>query len=48
VLVTYDLNINGKVAGHNLPAKQYASSVWVKPAGQWQLIFHQVTPAHHD
>ena len=46
-LVTYDLNINGNVAGHDLPAKQYASSVWLKKGTTWQLIFHQSTPAHH-
>jgi hypothetical protein len=46
-LVTYDLDLNGKIAGHELPAKQYASSVWLKRGAQWVLIFHQSTPADH-
>lgn len=46
-LATYDLKASGSVVGHNLPAKQYASSVWVRSGGDWQLIFHQSTPAHH-
>jgi hypothetical protein len=47
-LATYDLTSGGSLAGHDLPGKQYASSVWVKNGGNWQLIFHQSTPAHHD
>lgn len=47
-LVTYDLDINANVAGTKLPHKQYASSVWLLNAGQWKLVFHQATPAHHD
>jgi len=47
-LVTYDLDINANVAGTNLPHKQYASSVWLRQAGEWKLLFHQATPAHHD
>jgi hypothetical protein len=47
VLVTYDLKINAQVAGTHLPQKQYASSVWVKRARAWKLVFHQATPAHH-
>jgi hypothetical protein len=46
-LVTYDLLLKGSIAGHNLPQKQYASSVWVKRGASWLLIFHQSTPAHH-
>lgn len=46
-LVTYDLQLNGSIAGHDLPAKQYASSVWLKRHGDWVLVFHQSTPAHH-
>lgn len=46
-LVTYDLDLAAKVAGHGLPQKQYASSVWLKHGGQWRLIFHQSTPANH-
>ncbi len=47
-LVTYDLLLNGSIAGHDLPKKMYASSVWVKRGGAWVLIFHQSTPAHHN
>lgn len=46
-LVTYDLRINANIAGSQLPRKQYASSVWVRKGGGWQLIFHQATPAEH-
>ena len=46
-LVTYDLKINGDIAGRELPEKQYASSVWLKTAQGWKLVFHQATPAHH-
>jgi hypothetical protein len=46
-LVTYDLKINASIAGSQLPAKQYASSVWVRKGGSWELIFHQTTPAEH-
>jgi hypothetical protein len=46
-LATYDLILNGNIAGQKLPSKQYASSVWVESGGQWKLIFHQCTPAHH-
>jgi hypothetical protein len=45
-LATYDLDLNGSIAGHALPTKQYASSVWLKN-GEWRLKFHQSTPAHH-
>lgn len=47
-LVTYDLDITANVAGTKLPHKQYASSVWLLNAGEWKLVFHQATPAHHD
>ena len=47
-LVTYDLLLTGKIGGHDLPTKQYASSVWVKHGDDWKLVFHQSTPAHHD
>ncbi len=46
-LVTYDLRINAHIAGRELPEKQYAASVWVRDNGQWKLMFHQATPAHH-
>ncbi len=46
-LLTYDLNVKGKIAGHQLPRKQYVSSVWVKRGSDWKLLFHQATPANH-
>lgn len=47
-LLTYDLRVKASVAGHDLPAKEYASSVWMRDGGGWQLVFHQETPAHHS
>lgn len=46
-VVTYDLNVNAKLGGRDLPSKQYVSSVWVKSNGGWQLLLHQSTPATH-
>ncbi len=46
-LVTYDLGLNAKIAGHELPAKQYASSIWLKRGAEWVLGFHQATPVDH-
>ena len=46
-LVTYDLQLKGSIAGHDLPPRQYASSVWVRHGGNWKLMFHQSTPANH-
>jgi hypothetical protein len=43
-LLTYDLRIKANVAGDPAPAKEYASSVWVKQHGQWRLVFHQESP----
>lgn len=47
-LLTYDLAVKASVAGHDLPAKEYASSLWVRHGRGWQLVFHQETPAHHS
>ncbi|HJT01061.1 MAG TPA: nuclear transport factor 2 family protein [Terriglobales bacterium] len=46
-LLTYDLDIQASAAGQHAPRKQYASSVWVREGGHWQLLFHQATPANH-
>lgn len=46
-LLTYDLDIQASAAGRQAPAKQYASSVWVRDGHSWQLLFHQATPASH-
>jgi hypothetical protein len=47
-LLTYDLRVKASVAGHNLPDKEYASSLWLRHGRGWQLVFHQETPAHHS
>ncbi|HEU5451786.1 MAG TPA: nuclear transport factor 2 family protein [Terriglobales bacterium] len=47
-LLTYDLRVKASVAGHSLPDKEYASSLWVRHGRDWQLVFHQETPAHHS
>jgi hypothetical protein len=46
-LITYDLNSKATVGGHDVPRKQYVSSLWVKSEGTWKLLFHQATPATH-
>jgi len=46
-LLTYDLEIQASAAGRHAPVRQYASSVWVREGGGWQLLFHQTTPAKH-
>lgn len=46
-LLTYDLDIQASAAGQHAPTKQYASSVWVREGGHWELLFHQATPAKH-
>lgn len=46
-LITYDLKAKASIAGHQLPNAQYVSSLWVRKGKQWQLLFHQATPATH-
>ncbi len=46
-LLTYDLIMKATLDGHDLPGRNYAASVWENRGGHWQLVFHQVTPAHH-
>ena len=46
-LLTYDLIIQGNIAGRQLPHQLYAASVWVKKGPEWILVLHQETPAHH-
>ena len=46
-LITYDLKAKASIAGHQLPKSQYVSSLWVRKGKQWQLLFHQATPATH-
>ena len=47
-LLTYDLMVHGAIAGHQLPQRLYASSVWVQRNGHWLAVLHQETPAHHS
>lgn len=46
-LITYDLKAKASIAGHGIPKSQYVSSLWVRKGDQWQLLFHQATPATH-
>jgi hypothetical protein len=46
-LITYDLKAKASLAGHHLPKSQYVSSLWVHKGAEWQLLFHQATPATH-
>jgi len=46
-LITYDLKAKANIAGRNVPKQQYVSSLWVKGKHNWQLLFHQATPATH-
>lgn len=46
-LITYDLKAKASIAGHELPKSQYVSSLWVRKGSEWQLLFHQATPATH-
>lgn len=47
-LLTYDLTTQASTAGKRAPARQYASSIWVKQNGVWRLLMHQSTPARHQ
>jgi ketosteroid isomerase-like protein len=42
-LVSYELGMKGTFKGKPLPAKSYASAVWVKQAGLWREAFYQET-----
>ena len=46
-LITYDLKAKATIAGHDLPKKQYVSSLWIETGGKWELLFHQATPDTH-
>jgi len=43
-LVTYPLTLKGTYKGKPLPAKNYASAIWVLQGGQWLEAFYQETP----
>ncbi|MFO0841432.1 MAG: nuclear transport factor 2 family protein [Gemmataceae bacterium] len=42
-LVSYELGMRGTFKGKPLPARSYASAVWVKQAGLWREAFYQET-----
>lgn len=44
-LVTYEAMLDGKCGEQTLPAKAYASTVYVKRGDKWVGAFHQETPA---
>jgi hypothetical protein len=46
-LLTHDLMVQGAIGGHDLPRRQYASSVWVRKGDHWIAVLHQETPARH-
>jgi len=43
-LVTYPLAVKGNYKGKELPAKVFASAVWVRRDGKWLEAFYQETP----
>jgi ketosteroid isomerase-like protein len=44
VLVTYPLTLKGTYKGKAVPAKNFASAVWVRQEGKWLEAFYQETP----
>jgi len=42
-LITYHVSQSGSYAGNPLPAKAFASEIWVKNAGQWRQRLFQTT-----
>lgn len=43
-LVTYPLTMKGTFKGKDVPAKNFASAVWVKKGGKWLEAYYQETP----
>ncbi len=43
-LVTYSLTLKGTFKGKDVPAKNFASAVWVKKDGKWLEAYYQETP----
>jgi ketosteroid isomerase-like protein len=44
VLVTYPLSLKGTFRGKAVPARNFASAVWVRQGGRWLERFYQETP----
>jgi uncharacterized protein (TIGR02246 family) len=43
-LVTYEVAMKGTFKGKPVPAKSFASAIWVRKGGKWQESFYQETP----
>lgn len=43
-LVTYPLELKGTYKGKEVPAKNFASAVWVRKGGKWLEHYYQETP----
>jgi ketosteroid isomerase-like protein len=43
-LVTYPLTLKGTFQGKAVPARNFASAVWVRREGRWREAFYQETP----
>ncbi|WP_439620421.1 nuclear transport factor 2 family protein [Gemmata sp.] len=43
-LVTYALELKGTFKGKDVPAKNFASAVWVRKGGKWLEAYYQETP----
>jgi ketosteroid isomerase-like protein len=43
-LVTYPLTLQGTFQGKAVPARNFASAVWIRRGGQWREAFYQETP----
>jgi ketosteroid isomerase-like protein len=43
-LVTYQLELKGTYKGKDVPAKNFASAVWVRKSGKWMEHYYQETP----
>jgi ketosteroid isomerase-like protein len=43
-LVTYPLSMKGTFQGKDVPAKNFASAVWVRKGGKWLEAYYQETP----
>jgi hypothetical protein len=44
VLVTSTVRVDASFRGTRIPSHSYVSTLWVRRRGQWQIVFHQVTP----
>jgi ketosteroid isomerase-like protein len=43
-LVTYPVTLKGTFKGRPLPARNFASAVWVRQGGRWLEVHYQETP----